>query len=257
MFGVNTAYAAEGITVKLSPYILGEVFGVPITATLVTTWLTMALLIALAFTVKSRLKAIPGKLQSTMEVVIGFVFDYIASVLENRELAKKAFPIIMTIFLFILALNWVGLMPGVTSVGFIEGEGSDAHLVPLLYPANTDLNITIGFAIVAFFTIEIIGILTLGLFTYFSKFINFRSPIGFIVGIIELASELVRLVSFSFRLFGNIFAGKVLLLVIMFFVPYIIPMPLILFEIFVGFVQAFVFAILTLYFIKLAVEAPH
>lgn len=98
----------------------------------------------------------------------------------------------------------------------------------------------------------------LGLFKYGGKFINFHSPLAFVIGLIELLSELARLISFSFRLFGNIFAGKTLLLVIMFLTtPYILPVPLIAYEFFVGFIQAFIFAILTLYFVKLAIEAPH
>lgn len=258
MFGIATAYAAEsGIHVTLSPYIVGELFGVPITATLLTTWLTMILLIGTAFLVRARLATVPGKLQSMFELMIGGVYDYMASVLESRTMARKYFPVVMTIFLFVLALNWVGLLPGVTSIGLYETHEGVEHFTPLLYPAATDLNITIAFAIVAFFTIELAGVLAIGLFKYTGKFINFKSPLGFVIGIIELISELARLISFSFRLFGNIFAGKTLLVVIMFFIPYVVPVPLIAFEVFVGFIQAFVFAILTLFFIKLAVEAPH
>lgn len=254
LFGTPIAHAADGISVKLAPYIVGEVFGVPITATLITTWLTMAVIIFGAFLLTRRLAIVPGKSQSVAEVVIGGIYDYMADVLESRTMAKRYFPIVATIFLFILALNWVGLLPGVTSIGYYASE---SKFIPFLYPAATDLNITIAFAIIAFLTIEIAGVLALGLWKYAGKFINFKSPLAFIIGLIELISELARLVSFSFRLFGNIFAGKTLLVVIMFFVPYIVPVPLIAFEVFVGFVQAFVFAILTLFFIKLAAEAPH
>jgi F-type H+-transporting ATPase subunit a len=177
-----------------------------------------------------------------------------SDVLESRKLALTYFPVVITIFIFVLALNWIGLLPGVTAVGLTDAEG---HFTPLLYPANTDLNITIAFAIVAFLTIEIAGMVALGTFKYIGKFINFHSPLAFIIGLIELISEMARLVSFSFRLFGNIFAGKTLLVVVMFFVPYIAPVPLYAFELFVGFIQAFVFAVLTLFFIKLAVAEPH
>ena len=261
MFGIATAYAAEaaegGIHVKLAPYIVGELFGVPITATLLTTWLTMALLIGVAVLVKYKLATVPGKLQSIFELIVGYVYDYMSEVLESRTLARKYFPIVMTIFIFVLALNWVGLLPGVTSIGLYEVHDGVEHFTPLLYPAATDLNITIAFAIIAFFTIEIAGVLAIGFFKYTGKFINFKSFGGFALGLLELISELARLVSFSFRLFGNIFAGKTLLVVIVFFVPYIVPVPLVAFELFVGFIQAFVFAILTLFFIKLAVEEPH
>lgn len=258
MLGIATAYAAEGgISVKLAPYIVGEFLGVPITATMLTTWLTMAVLIGLAFLVKAKIATVPGKLQSVSEVMIGGVYDYMSEVLESKTMARKYFPVVMTIFLFVLALNWVGLLPGVTSIGLYEVHDGVEHFTPLLYPAATDLNITIGFAIVALLSIQLAGILAIGLFKYAGKFINFTSILGFVIGIIELISELARLISFSFRLFGNIFAGKTLLLVAMFFIPYIVPIPLIAFELFVGFIQAFVFAILTLFFIKLATEAPH
>jgi F-type H+-transporting ATPase subunit a len=143
----------------------------------------------------------------------------------------------------------------VTSIGYYGGNGHS--LIPFFYPPATDLNISIGFAIVAFFTIEIAGILGIGIMKYGKKFINFSSPLKFLIGIIELISELARLVSFSFRLFGNIFAGKILIVVVIFFLPYIVPVPLIGFEIFVGFIQAFIFAILTLFFIKVAVTDEH
>lgn len=258
MFGINTAYAASAeIHVTLSPYIVGELFGVPITATMLTTWLTMIVLIVVALVVRKRLSEIPGKLQSIFELIIGGVYDYMSSVLESQTLARKYFPVVMTIFIFILGMNWVGLLPGVTSIGLYEIHDGVSHFTPMLYPPATDLNITIAFALIAFFTIEISGVLAIGLFKYTGKFINFRSFAGFALGILELISELARLVSFSFRLFGNIFAGKTLLVVIMFFIPLVVPVPLIAFEVFVGFIQAFVFAILTLFFIKLAVEEPH
>ncbi len=258
---VQTAYAAEGgsgISVHLNPYILGHIGGIPITATLVTVWVTMALLAILAYFVGRNPLLIPTKLQSSFEMLIGGVYDYMADVLESKVLAKKYFPIVMTIFIFILAMNWAGLLPGVTSVGFYEGHGAEEHLIPMFYPPATDLNITIAFALIAFFVIEFAGIAAIGVWRYGGKFINFKSPLGFIIGIIELLSELARLVSFSFRLFGNIFAGKTLLLVVMFLAtPYVLPVPLIAYEVFVGFIQAFIFAILTLYFIKLATEEPH
>ncbi len=253
---IPTAYAATeeaGIHVALKPYVLGEVFGVPLTATLLTTWLTMAVLIIGALIIRRQLALVPGKLQSVAEMIVGGVFDYMADVLESRKMAMKYFPIVMTIFIFVLALNWIGLLPGVTSIGLMH----DGHLTPFLYPANTDLNITLAFALIAFLTIEVAGFATLGFFKYAGKFINFSSPLAFIIGIIELISELARLISFSFRLFGNIFAGKTLLVVIMFFIPYMVPVPLIAFEVFVGFIQAFIFAILTLFFIKLAAAEPH
>lgn len=252
---IPTAYASGiDISVVLKPYILGDFFGIPLTSTLVTTWLTMAGVTIFALLVRQRLAMVPGKLQAGVELLVGGVYDYMSDVLESRKLALKYFPVVMTIFIFVLALNWVGLLPGVTAFGLVDEAG---NMKPFLYPAATDLNITLAFAIVAFLTIEIAGVTALGFFKYVGKFINFRSPLAFVIGLIELISELARLISFSFRLFGNIFAGKTLLVVIIAFAPYVVPVPLYAFEVLVGFIQAFVFAILTLFFIKLAVAEPH
>ena len=261
---MTTAHAAsESFTIHLAPDVLGEVFGLPITSTMLTVWLTMAVLLSLAVVLKTRLVLIPGKVQNAMELLIGSVFDYMRDTLESQELAKKFFPLVMTIFLFILLMNWIGLLPGVDSIGiYKEVESHEevvSKLVPFFHPPATDLNITIAFALIAFVAIEFAGVTLLGVWKYAGKFINFRSPLSFAIGLIELLSELARLISFSFRLFGNIFAGKTLLLVVMFLAtPYILPIPLIAYELFVGFIQAFIFAILTLFFIKIAItEAEH
>ncbi len=257
---INIAYAAtepgvakESISVHLNPYIVGHIGDLPITATLITVWLVMALLIGFTFLVRKNLTGIPNKLQSVAEIVVGSGYDYVKDVLGTKKDTDKYFPIILTIFIFILAINWIGLIPGVGAFGSYH----DGHLVPWLYPGATDLNITIGFTLVAFFTIEIAGVLGIGFWKYAGKFINFKSPMAFLLGLMELISELARLIAFSFRLFGNIFAGKTLLLVGMFFVPYFLPVPIYAYELFVGLIQAVVFAILTLFFIKLAIEEPH
>lgn len=256
---MNIAQAAteRGIEIHLSAPILGHVWGIPLTSTMVMVWTTMAVLTVFVVIFRSHMKLIPGKTQVAVEALIGGAFDYMASALESRELSRKFFPLIMTIFVFILALNWLGLLPGVDSVGIFKELHGEHALVPFLHPANTDLNITIGIAVVAFVSIELAGILFLGLFKYGGKFINFSSPLAFLIGIIELFSELARLISFSFRLFGNIFAGKTLIVIAMFFVPFVLPIPLLAFEMFVGFIQAFIFAVLTLFFIKLAIAEPH
>ena len=156
-------------------------------------------------------------------------------------------------FLFIFAANVIEFTPGIGSIGFFHGEA----FTPILRSLNTDLNATLALALIAFFLIEFAGIAALGALKYAGKFVNLKSPLSFMIGVIELFSEIARLIAFSFRLFGNIFAGEVLILVITFFVPLILPVPLMLFEVFVGFIQAAIFALLTLYFIKIAVTNPE
>ena len=260
----------SGIHIALAPEIITEVAGLPITNTLITSWIVMFLLIGLAFVIGRNLQLVPGKTQVLFETIFGGVLDYMEETLESRKLAVRYFPLIMTLFLFIFTANVLEFTPGIGSIGVIpqapvehtlEEHTSDGHhgeeLVPLLRSVNTDLNVTLALAIISFLVIEISGVLIIGLLKYAGKFINFKSVLGFLIGIIELFSEIARLISFSFRLFGNIFAGEVLILVVMFFVPVFLPVPLMLFEVFVGFMQAAIFALLTLFFIKIAVTEPH
>ncbi|OGG59700.1 ATP synthase F0 subunit A [Candidatus Kaiserbacteria bacterium RIFCSPHIGHO2_02_FULL_49_16] len=243
----------EGIHVALAPEVIGNLWGLPITNTLLMSWAVIIILGILAYLIGSNVKLVPGRLQTLLESLFSFVYDYIAETLESRDMARKFFPLLLTLFLFIFTANMFEFTPGIGSVGFLHnGEFS-----PLFRSANTDLNATLALAIISFFVIEITGIMAIGIFKYSQKFLNFHSVMGFAVGIIEFFSELARLISFSFRLFGNIFAGEVLILVVSYFVPYFLPVPLMMFEVFVGFIQAAIFALLTLFFIKIAITEPH
>lgn len=265
-----------GVHIALRAGELGHIFGFPITNTLLMSWIVMFVLIVTGFIAGRDVRKIPSKVQTFFETLFSFLLDYIEEVLESRELAKRFFPLLATLFIFILLGNWFGLLPGVGDSVYVErptevvaydeegthGEatathGEKTHHVALLYPVAVDLNFTLALAIIAFLVIEISGVLYVGALHYASKFINFRSPIGFLVGIIELVSEIARIISFSFRLFGNIFAGKTLILVAMFFVPLLLPVPLMLYEVFVGFIQASIFTLLTLFFVKLAISEVH
>ena len=242
----------EGIHITLAADTLGHLLGIPITNSLLLTWVVFVLLALTAFFVGRSVQLIPGRVQAAFETLCETVLNYMAETLESRELAKRFFPLIATIFLFIFTANMITFVPGIESVG-LEERG---HFVPLLRPVNTDLNVTLALAMISFLVIEVSGILALGFLKYFRKFVTFTSAVGFAVGLLELIGNLARLVSFSFRLFGNIFAGHVLIIVAVFFVPFILPVSLMLFEVFVGFLQAAIFALLTLVFVKLAVSEP-
>jgi F-type H+-transporting ATPase subunit a len=156
---------------------------------------------------------------------------------------------VATIFLFVLVSNWIGLLPGVGSILINDGHG---HQIPLLRAAAADLNFTLALGVLAVVVVNLIAIVTLGIRSHAGKFFNFSGPINFFVGILELVSEFAKIISFSFRLFGNIFAGEVLLVIVAFLVPYVAPLPFLFLEVFVGFIQAFVFAMLALVFIAVA-----
>ncbi len=188
-------------------------------------------------------------------MLFGGVYAYVQETLESKELTKKIFPLLMTVFLFVFIANISEFVPGVGALTYAhDGE----HVAPVFRSVHSDLNMTLALAILAFILIEAIGFMTLGFKKYAGKFFNFHSIGGFFLGLLEFISETMRLVSFSFRLFGNIFAGAVLISVIMFFVPYLIPIPFVAFELFVGLMQAAIFTLLTLFFVKLAItEHSH
>ncbi|MDB5244767.1 MAG: synthase subunit a [Parcubacteria group bacterium] len=243
----------EGITVVLKAEQLGSVFGFPITNSLIMAWVVMAILIGFAYFFGKSLSLVPGKLQAGIEWAFEGAITYMTEVLESEKLARKFFPLIASIFFFVGLMNVIEFFPGIGSIGLWHAS----EFLPLLRTPSTDLNFTLALAMIAFFTIEVTGIAMLGFFRYAGKYVNLHSPIGFVVGLIELVSNLGRLISFSFRLFGNIFAGEVMVLVAGYFLPYFLPAPLMGFEMFIGLVQALVFAMLTLFFIKLAIAAPE
>ncbi len=244
----------KGLHISLAAERVGTFLGLPITNTLITMWVVMAVLIVVAFLVRRSLNVVPGKLQNAFEMLIEYVLGMMEQTFGSRATAIRYFPLIATIFVFILASNLFDFIPIFGSIGFHRGS----EFVPLFHPVNADLNTTLALAIISFFVIEFSGILTLGVLKYGSKFVNVRQgAMMFVVGLLELIGNLARLISFSFRLFGAIFAGEVLLMVIGTFVPYFLPVPLMAFEAFIGLLQAGIFAILTMAFIKIAIEEPH
>jgi len=247
--------------VSITPEIITNLLGIPISNTLITALMATVILVAIAYFSTRKMKETPRGIQNIFEAIIEALFKMIDSVTGDRKQTYQFFPIVATIFIFIITSNWLGLLPGFGSLGFYEIseegmlEGGHAVFVPLLRSTNSDLNTTLALAIVSVLAIQIFGIMALGVFKYGKKFINFSSPIKFFVGILELVSEVAKMISFSFRLFGNVFAGEVLLVVIMTLAPFIAPLPFFGLELFVGFVQALVFAMLTIVFLKVAVTA--
>src|SRR3989344_2619440 len=193
--------------------------GFPITNALVLSAITLIFLFAMAVLLRRRLALVPGGMQNVAEVVLDGALGLMDSVLGNRKTSEKYLPLVFTIFLFILFSNWLGLLPGVGSFTFTHGDVN----VPLLRAPASDLNFTLSLALIAVTLINILGIAAIGLKNRLSVFFNFRGPIDFFIGILELISEFAKIISFSFRLFGNVFAGEVLLAIMAFLVPYLIP----------------------------------
>ncbi|OGI18771.1 MAG: ATP synthase F0 subunit A [Candidatus Moranbacteria bacterium RIFCSPLOWO2_02_FULL_48_19] len=234
----------------------------PVTNAFLIGFLVSVFLILLMQVVVRKMVLVPRGAQNVLETVFEGLLSLIESVLGNKAQSRRAFPLIATIFLFVLVSNWVGLLPGAGTIGLSHLKDGQATIVPFLRSTSADLNFTIALSIIVVLIIQVSGIAALGIVKYGKKFFisPFHKPygLGTIMGLLELVSEFAKLLSFSFRLFGNIFAGEILLIVMLHLVPYFIPLPFLFLEVFVGFIQAAVFAMLTLVFLKMAMmEAAH
>lgn len=218
-----------------------EVFSFPITNTLLTSWLAIFLLFIILFIFFKKLKEKPTKFQLIFELFFEQARIFFGSILgENFNL--KIFTFILTFFIFILFSNWLGIFPGVGSIYLKE----DKHHLPIFRSTYSDLNMTLALAL-----ISVIGTNILGLFHFGKKFVKrYLNPIG----LLELFGEFAKILSFSFRLFGNIFAGEVLLVIIGSLFAFLAPIPFLGLEMFVGLVQAIIFSVLTAIFLKVALS---
>lgn len=232
--------------ISLAAEKVGSIGNFPVTNSLLATWIVMAILFIFSVLATRNLQLIPSNLQLVAELIVGSLYDFFSTVVGPR--IKQFFPLIATFFLFIIMSNWFGLLPGVGTVGFWHGE----EFIPLLRAGTADLNLTIALALISIVSIQYFGFKTLG-GHYTSRFINFKDPMYFFLGILEILSQLSSILSFAFRLFGNIFAGEVLLSVMAFLMPFIVPLPFLAMELFVGFIQALVFSMLTAVFLVIAV----
>lgn len=230
--------------IVLKPEILGFFKNFPITNTLLVSWATMAVLIITSFLATWKVKLVPSGLQSLFEVVIDSIYTIVEDLAGSTK-AKVFFPIVATFFFFILVSNWVGLLPGFATITY-KGE-------VLLRSVNSDLNMTLALALTSAVLTHAFAIYYLGFADYLKKWFTLN-PIFLFVGLLELVGELTKIVSLSFRLFGNIFAGEVVLSTVSAIFAFVVPLPFYFLEIIVGFVQAAVFMMLTLVFMVLLSE---
>jgi F-type H+-transporting ATPase subunit a len=256
--------------------------GFPITNSLIMTVIVDILLVLTIVFGARNLQLVPRGFQNFVEFMVEGFYNFAQSV--DRKNVAKFFPLCASIFFFVLYSNYFALIPGVGSIGVcrvehaaegaaaegaeaephippsetfasLPGYCADGKVIPVLRAPSSDLNVTLAWALSAVFMIELFGFQALGL-NYLTKFFNFKEgAMGFFVGILELVSEFVRIIAFSFRLFGNIFAGEVVLGVMAYLFAYLLPLPFYGLELFVAFMQAFIFSVLTLVFMSLATLA--
>ncbi|MDO8573153.1 MAG: F0F1 ATP synthase subunit A [Candidatus Daviesbacteria bacterium] len=230
--------------IVLPPEILGYFYNFPITNTLLVSWITIAVLTAVSILATRKIKLVPGGLQNLFEIIIDFVYTTVSDLAGDKK-TKVFFPIVATFFFFILFGNLLGLFPGFGTITY-KGE-------VLLRSMNSDLNMTLALALTSAFLTHAFALRYLGILGYLKKWFTLN-PIFLFVGILELVGEFTKVVSLSFRLFGNIFAGEVVLATISGIFAFLVPLPFYFLEIIVGFVQAAVFMMLTLVFMVLLSE---
>lgn len=263
----------------LAAEVITTIAGIPITNSFINSFLVMIFFVILGFFVKSQLdsynhlKTTPTKLVNFLEMIIETLLTYFDNVTGNRAKTLRFLPIVGSLFLFILVSNWVGLLPGIGSIGVWGMHEGHMTIIPFFRPANTDLNMTLAMALFSVLASHLIGIVTLGFLKHANKYIKLgdlynafrsRSPVKILtafvelgVGFIEIFSEIAKVASLSLRLFGNIFAGEVLLTVLLQIMAFFAPLPFMALELLVGLVQAAVFSMLTLVYLSMSADEPH
>ena len=222
-----------------------------VTNSFLDTLLVDVILIGAIIAIRKKISIVPKMFQNVVEMIITGFYELTVSV-AGAERAVMIFPYFMSFFIFILLANWSGLIPGVTSIGFYN---KNHELVPLLRAATSDFNVTFALALISAFATHILSIKTIGIKDYLSRYFSFN-PIYMFVGFLELISEITKVISLSFRLFGNIFAGEVVLGTISAIFAFLFPLPFLLLEVVVGLIQALVFAMLTMSFMAI-LSTPH
>lgn len=247
----------------LAPETIFHIGSLPVTNTMINVWLSMAIFLVIGIFIKKQISLRPGKFQNFFEYILEMLMGYFDQVTGDRKKTLRFMPIVGTVFFFILLSNWLGLLPGTGSIMYKNAM--------VLRPANTDLNLTIAMSLVAVVSSHLFGLFTVGIFTHLNKFIQIgtffkslkKGPVAIFtaivelgVGLIEIIGEMAKVLSLSLRLFGNIFAGEVLISVISGLISVLIPAPFMMLELLVGLIQASVFTMLTLvYLTVMTVEA--
>ncbi len=269
----NTAPASTAVKHEVTLFAepIGHIGGFTITNALLTSWVTVFIIIFFVAILKRKLKQVPGKLQNAFEIILEGALSLADQITGDRKITLKVFPLAFSIFVFVLINNWLGILP-LGSFGLIEKGSEGASFVPFLRSGTADVNTTIALALSAVIGSNLFGIISIGAWKMLNKYVNLKAlggifkkvrkepmilltaPIMFFVGILELIGEAAKVASLSFRLFGNVFAGEVLLGAMAAILAYALPVPFLFLEVFVGLIQALIFSILTLVYFTIAAQ---
>jgi F-type H+-transporting ATPase subunit a len=254
---------------------LFELGPLTVTNSLLTSWIALAIIVIIGLVFRAQLSTIPKKLQNIVEMVMEKFLEIFDAVTGSRKQSIKLAPFVMSFFVLILINNWLGLIPGIGSIGQVVMHDGHATFIPYLRGGTADLNTTLALASIAVVASHIFGVVAVGAWTYLNKFINIKAiaeipkkflkdptiiivnPIKAFVGLIEIIGEVAKVASLSFRLFGNIFAGEVLLASMAAIIAFAVPIPFMFLEIIVGLIQALIFAILVLIYVSISTTAEE
>ncbi len=220
--------------ILLFPEKIFEILNFPVTSTYILT-LVLGVFLFFIFYFGLKKKIIPNYLQAFLEWALESLFRYINGMTGDRKKTLEIFPLAATLFIFIFLVNIVEIFPGLGVFHFLRSPSSD-------------LNFTLALASVSMAYIHLSAIKKLGFSPHLKKFFNFKNPFLFFVGILEGISEITRLFSLGVRLFGNLFAGEILLIIVSYLFSFLLPLPFLALEIFVCFIQALIFSSLVVIF---------
>lgn len=237
-----------GINISLAPEILFYIGTFPVTNTFFWSLLVFIFLMVWSWFFRRSLNVVPGKLQNIMEIMIAGAYDFVESIIGSKKKARKIFPLIFTMFFFIFFCNLLTFIPGQSAVTIQTAGG----VVPLFRAIISDYSIVFVMTMISVIVTQVVAIAASGPLGYIGKFFNFTNPLNFFLGLMDLVGEFAKVMSLSFRLFGNIFAGEVLGAVMLFLFPFFLPLPFAFLGLLTAVVQPFVFSVLTLIFISIA-----
>lgn len=221
-----------------------SLLGIHFTNTFVISILIAVFMIVFFLFAFRKREIVPGKMQNFFEFILDTVFNIFDGMTGDKKKTEEIFPLAATLFIFILLNNLLEVVPGLGIFLFLRSPSSDIHF-------------TLALAIFSMGFIHFTAIKKLGGVEYLKKYIKLESPIMFFVGVLEVIGEITRTMSLGIRLFGNLFAGEILLMIISFMVPFIVPLPFLGLEIFVGFIQALVFSSLITVFYVTTTAKEH
>jgi len=254
---------------------IASVAGFPITNSLVNSWIALFIIVIFSLAIRRRVNLVPKGLQNMFEMIVEGFLGIFDSVTGDRKVSLKFFPLVFSFFVLILVSNWLGLLPGFGSIGQVQMHEGHNVFIPYLRGATADINTTLALALIGVVASHIFGVMALGMWNHLNKFLNFKAfmeipgkvkedwtvlivnPIKAFVGLIEIIGELAKVASLTFRLFGNIFAGEVLLASMSAILAFGLPIPFMFMEVLVGLIQALIFSILILSYLSMATSAEE